>query len=163
MDQVALICRNREGHSSCATHPAHFPEPPLFPPIKSKGRLALIWGVVSTVLSGLGFIGFALFEQYNNSLAELRNDLKHFNETSSSFVQKDTFDKHREQFRQHFKEMQAADMVRARLEKELSIVEKERETLARELQLIRERLAFVEGQQTAGPSLQRASSAPKPH
>src|SRR6516165_5262271 len=50
---------------------------------QKKNRLSLFWKISGgTILSVSGFVAMLLFEQYNNSLAELRNDLKHFNETS---------------------------------------------------------------------------------
>ncbi len=40
-------------------------------PRRHKGWLALLWGVSGTVLSALGFIAYALFEQYNAGVSEL--------------------------------------------------------------------------------------------
>jgi septal ring factor EnvC (AmiA/AmiB activator) len=113
-----------------------------------------------TVLSALGFIALALFEQYNGMISELRGDLKHFNETSSEYVKRDSFQRLRDQTKEHFKELQDATATRAQLEHELIASEKAREEIAHELHQIRERLAFVEGQQ-APASIARASNSPK--
>jgi hypothetical protein len=93
-------------------------------------------------------------------ISELRSDLKHFNETSSEFVKRDSFQRLREQTKEHFKELQEATGTRAQLEHELLVSEKTREEIARELHQIRERLAFVEGQQAPAP-IARASNPPK--
>ncbi len=92
-----------------------------------------------------------LFEQYNGMLAELRNDLKHFNETSGEFVKKDVLQKTREHMRDCYKEMQACNVARTQIEQELRLSEKARTDMVAEMQRLRERLAFLEGRQTAVP------------
>ena len=108
----------------------------------------MIWGVGSTILSVLGFLAWGLFEQYNSSLAELRADLKHFNEASSTFVKKDSMTRFRDQAKAQYKEMQSVSLSNKQLEAELKASEKAREDVSRELIRIRERLAFVEGRQS---------------
>jgi hypothetical protein len=103
-----------------------------------------------TLLSGLGLIGLALFEQYNGMISELRNDLKHFNETSSQYVKKESVQRYREQMKECLKEAQASNMARAQLEQELRASERAREETAGELQRMRERMAFLEGRQATG-------------
>jgi hypothetical protein len=98
-------------------------------------------------------VAFGLFEQYNGMVIELRNDLKHFNETSSEYVKRDRFTKVIDTLKEQSKELQASSFARAQLEHELRANEKAREETARELQRVRERLAFVEGRQTASTSL----------
>jgi hypothetical protein len=165
MSQAALVCGNGAGASSCPTAPSYVaedgrlcqtPAPAQTVP-KGKGRAALLWGVGSTLLSLLGFVAWAMFEQYNNSLSELRSDLKHFNETSSSFVKRDTLQRFREKAQERFKELQSVSVLREHLEKELKTSERAREEMAHELQQLRERLAFVEGQHSMAPNLQRPS------
>jgi chromosome segregation ATPase len=112
----------------------------------------LLWGVGGTVLSALGFVALALFEQYNGMLSELRNDLKHFNETSSDYVKKETLHKMREQVVECYKELHASIAARTQAEQELRSSEKARTEMASELQRMRERLAFLEGRVTATPS-----------
>jgi hypothetical protein len=121
--------------------------------------MALLWGVGSTLLSVVGFIALALFEQYNSGLNELRNDLKHFNETSGGFVRREALQRFKDQVREHFKERQADSALRAHLEQELRASEKARDEMAHELQRLRERLAFVEGQQTVPSRTQKPSPA----
>lgn len=119
------------------------PSPPLMP--RGRKRRALLWGVGSTLLSAVGLIGLALFEQYNGMLSELRSDLKHFNETSSEYVKKDQFQRCWEHMKETSKEVNACNAARTLLEHELKASEKAREDLGRELQRVRERLAYLEG------------------
>ena len=125
----------------------------------------LLWGLGGTILSALGFVGLALFEQYNGVLSELRADLKHFNETSSDYVKKDSFQRFRDHFRDCIKEFHEAEVAKARLEQELKASEKARDELAQEVLQIRERLAYVEGRQTATPTANQQNSIKKlePH
>jgi hypothetical protein len=132
---------------------------PMAPPTTKKGR-GLLWGVGGTVLSVLGFVGMLLFEQYNGMLAELRNDLKHFNETSSEYVKKDVLLKLREHMKDCYKEMQACTLARTQLENELRGSEKARSDMAAEMQRMRERLAFLEGRQAATPTSVPTESGP---
>ena len=131
---------------------------------KAKKR-RLLWGLGGTILSGLGFVGLALFEQYNGVLSELRADLKHFNETSSEYVKKDSFQRFRDHIRDSMKELHGADVAKVRLEQELKLSEKAREELAQELHQMRERLAYLEGRQTATPTASQQNSIKKlePH
>jgi hypothetical protein len=131
---------------------------------KAKTR-RLLWGIGGTVLSALGFVGLALFEQYNGVLSELRADLKHFNETSSEYVKKDSLQRIREHFRDCMKELHESDAVKVRLEQELKASEKARDQLVLELHQMRERLAYMEGRQTATPAANQQSSDKKlePH
>jgi hypothetical protein len=122
-----------------------------------RGRGALLWGMGGTLLSAVGFIGLALFEQYNGMLTELRNDLKHFNETSVEFAKKDSLQRLRDQLKERFKEMDQSNVMRERLAAELRASERAREEMARELQRMRERLAYLEGRQAA-----TAVAAPAP-
>jgi hypothetical protein len=117
---------------------------------QKKNRLSLFWKISGgTILSVIGFVAMLLFEQYNNSLAELRNDLKHFNETSAEFVKKDSQRRFMERMRECFQEMEASKAARTDLERELRASEHSREELAHEVQHLRERLANVEGRQAA--------------
>jgi hypothetical protein len=161
MDQPVLGSRHGENAGHYTTQSTQTAEPTVTGAFHDtqpasatrKGRNAMLWGIASTVLSVVGFIGYALFEQYNASLAELRNDLKHFNETASGFVHKDDFQRFRDQTKEHVKELHTANVYRAQLEHELHTAEKAREEMAQELRQIRERIAFVEGQHAVLQSL----------
>jgi hypothetical protein len=129
---------------------------------KSTSRRALWWGISGTALSVVGFIAMLLFEQYNAGLAELRGDLKHFNEVSAEFVKRDHMRRLLERLREGFKDLQAAKAVSARLDRELQASENDRKELAHELQRLRERLASVEGRQAATPVIFPGNSPPAP-
>src|SRR5262249_19153478 len=115
--------------------PAHHAEIPAAP--ASRGRRMLFWGLGGTLLSVAGFVGLALFEQYNGMLAELRADLKRFNETSGDYAKKDQVSRIREQMRDLYKDYAAAQAARALLEQELKVSERSREEVAREVQRMR--------------------------
>jgi hypothetical protein len=115
----------------------------------SSTRRALWWGIAGTLLSGVGWIALMLFDQYNASLAELRNDLKHFHEARAELVKKESMRKLYEHVKDCFKELQASIADRTALEKQLKESDRSRRAVARELQRIRERLANVEGRQSA--------------
>jgi hypothetical protein len=125
---------------------------------KARTRRALICGIISTVLSAIGFIGLALFEQYNGMLSELRTDLKHFNETSSEYVKKDKLQKCWERLKECSKELTASAVARERLEQELKSNERTREDMAKEMQRLRERLAYLEGMKV-GTAINASSSS----
>jgi hypothetical protein len=129
---------------------------------KAKWR-RLLWGVGGTALSAIGFIGLALFEQYNGVLSEFRADLKHFNETSSEYVKKESFQRFREHFRESMKELHEGELTRMRLEQELKASEKAREELALELRQMREHLAFLDGRQSTTPKAPGAINKLEPH
>jgi hypothetical protein len=166
MDQSGLLRGNREGCSSSVTAPSsqfaggfpkHAVNPSAAPSPKKRGRGPLLWGMGGTLLSAFGFIGLALFEQYNGMLTELRYDLKHFNETSAEFVKKENLQRLRDQLKVRFKEIEESSAARKEIELELRASEKAREEMTRELQRMRERLAFLEGRQTVSPSMPPSS------
>jgi septal ring factor EnvC (AmiA/AmiB activator) len=101
------------------------------------------------LLSLAGLIGLGLFEQYNSMLSELRGDLKRFNETSAEYVKREQMQRCWEKLRQVDKELNAANTARVPLEQELKACERSRDELTKELQRLRERLAYLEGQQAA--------------
>jgi len=133
---------------------------PAGPAGRGKFR-AMLWGAGGTILSVVGFIALALFEQYNGMLGELRSDLKHFNETSGEFVKKENVQRYKDEMHECLKEIQASNAARSRLEEELRASEKSREQMARDLQRMSERLAYVEGRQSVGPAGNPTSTAEK--
>src|SRR5438128_87576 len=118
------LSRGTEIHLTSAASPTHPASP------KPRSNRPLLWGLGGTLLSGLGFVGLALFEQYNGMLSELRADLKHFNETSSEYVKKDSLQRIREHFRDCMKELHEIDAAKGRVEQELRASEKARDELA---------------------------------
>ncbi len=110
-----------------------------------RRKTAILWGIVSSFLSVSGLIGYALFEQYNNMLSELRTDLKHFNQTSSEYVHKEQMQHFREKMHELYKTISNANATHTILEQELKASERLREDQSREIQRLRERVAYVEG------------------
>jgi hypothetical protein len=133
--------------------------PPRHASSKSKTRATLFWGISGgTVLSVIGFIALALFEQYNDSLNELRGDLKHFNTSCADLVKKEDLRNRMNSVKTHIKELEAANVVNpvrdarlAHMEQQIKAFEDERKQLGQEIQRLRERLAAVEGRQAAAP------------
>jgi hypothetical protein len=130
-------------------------------PIRGRRRLALLLSIGGTILSALGFIAFSLFEQYNDGLAELRHDLKHFNETSADLVKREQLGRLREHLKECYQELHAASEGRLLMQKELQASETARKEIALELQRLRERLACVEGRQSAPPLILQIPSVSK--
>jgi hypothetical protein len=116
-------------------HPAHLAHP----------ASPLLWGAGSTILSAAGLVGLALFDQYNGLVGELRADLKHFNESSADLAHKDELRRLRDQLKELTRDVNAVSADRTRLEQELRASEQARADQAREVQRLRERLAYVEG------------------
>jgi hypothetical protein len=157
MDQNQMVAVNSETVTACTVHSTHIAGERLMHPLhhtarpflKGKRRAAMLWGMAGTIVSVVGFIGLALFEQYNSMLGELRTDLKHFNETTNEYAKRDSVQRLRDQLKDFMKEIQTSNSIRTRLEMELNTSEKLREEQARQIQQMRERLAFVEGRQAA--------------
>jgi chromosome segregation ATPase len=99
----------------------------------------------------VGFIALALFEQYSDSLSELRHDLKHFNESAGDLVKKDSLRRFRDHIRKWSRDLQDAKEGRILMKKELQVSETARKEMGQQLQMLRERLAGVEGRQAATP------------
>jgi hypothetical protein len=117
---------------------------------RGKSR-ALWWSLGGTILSAVGFVALAAFEQYNSSLSELRADLKHFNEISGELVKKDSMRKCIDHLIECKQELQAVRLSKENLAQELATVHKDREEMKHEIQYLRERLASLEGRQSATP------------
>jgi hypothetical protein len=130
-----------------ATSPHQAPRSLL--PRSSRRRQAILWGIGSTVLSGLGLIALCLFEQYNGMLSELRADLKHFNETVGEYAKKERVASLREAVRQCSNELATSKVEHEQLGQELRVSQTQRAVLEKELQQLRERMAYVEGMRAA--------------
>jgi hypothetical protein len=131
---------------------------------KKKGRLAFVWGISGTAFSALGFVVLTFYQQYNDSLNELRRDLNHFHEVSAELVKKESLRKCREKLMECLKELRDSAVMREQVERELRASEEQRKEMARDLQRVRERLASVEGRQSAlsilVPQLQHENAGP---
>ena len=119
--------------------------------LEPRRHSALFWGASGTILSVVGWVGLLVFEQYSGYLSEVHGDLKHFNELSADLVSKESLHRLVDRIAVYTKELQASNAARAALVRELQSSERSRRVQARELQQLRERLASVEGRQTAPP------------
>jgi hypothetical protein len=155
MSVHGLVVKQEETILAPTSHPAPIGQAHQATPFaclrNARRRRAILWGIVSTVLSAIGLVGLALFEQYNGMLSELRADLKHFNETSADYVKKDRMQHVRDEMKECFRELESSKLAREQLERELKASEKTREDVVKEMQLLRERLAYVEGLRAAAP------------
>jgi septal ring factor EnvC (AmiA/AmiB activator) len=111
-----------------------------------------MWGAGSTLLSAAGLLGLALFDQYNGLVSELRADLKHFNESSAELARKEELRRLRDQLKEVARDINVVSADRSRLEQELRASEQARADQAREVQRLRERLAYVEGLHAGRPT-----------
>jgi hypothetical protein len=172
MDAHGRICHSEDIGTAYAPQQPRFAEPTQEPPPahcphcgphsaapRKEKRFSLWWGISGgTILSAVGFVALALFEQYNDGLTELRNDLKHFNETSADLVKREDLRNRMTNIKAGVKELQAANLANVarearvgHMEQQLKADAEERKEMARELQRLRERLAGVEGRQAAAP------------
>jgi hypothetical protein len=155
MNQTAFACREPQivtapGGPTYTQPPHHGVQDNHATAPKGKNR-ALWWSLGGTILSAVGFICLAAFEQYNSVLSELRADLKHFNELSGELVKKESLRKCIDNLIECKQELQAVRLSKENLTRELAALHKDREDMAHEVQHLRERLASVEGRQSATP------------
>lgn len=122
-------------------------------PKKNRG-VSWFWGISGGgILGAVGFVALTLYQQYNDSVVELHRDLKHFNMTCAELVKKDEFANRTRAFWNRMEKLEKAVSDKSErvllLEHVLKESEEDRKQLNREVQLLRERLAMVEGKQTA--------------
>jgi hypothetical protein len=159
MDQNSFVIRNVESVAPHRSRPSQHALDPLAEQSqimnptaahpRKKSRLAFIWGVSGTGLSALGFIVLTLYQQYNDSLNELRRDLNHFHEISGELVKKEGLRKCRDKLIDCLKEVRESTALREQIERDLRASEEQRKEMTHELQHVRERLASIEGRQSA--------------
>lgn len=135
-----------------ARHDTHFDQatPGARP---RQGRLSWFWSISGgSILSVMGFVALTLYQQYNDSLTELRNDLKRFNITCGDLVKKEEMHNRMTHLYTKMKELgdnhtdgKSHLML---VEHQLKVSEEERRELSHEVQRLRERLAAVEGRQS---------------
>jgi len=151
METAEMVCRNVGMVAACPAASLNAHHAPALHGLHGKGKWAIVWGVLGTVLSTLGFVAWALFEQYNSNLNELQRDLKHFHEASGDLVKKESLQRCYNKLAESTKELQASTASREQLMRELEIAQKNQREMERDVQQLRERLAAVEGRQSAAP------------
>jgi hypothetical protein len=114
----------------------------------------ILWGLSGgTAISIVGFVALTLYQQYNDGLTELRNDLKHFNETCGDTVKREELHNRMNHLHTILKDLYTTGAERHTrfevLEQQFKASEEDRKELSREVQHLRERLAAAEARQTA--------------
>jgi hypothetical protein len=146
-------------------------------PHKHTKGATLLWGISGgTVLSVAGFVALTMYQQYTDSFNELRNDLKHLNQTTSEHAKREEVSNRMSKLwtamKDTNKEVQSARESFAAqgnrldlLEQQLKSSQEDRRELLHEVQRLRERLARFEGRQIPAatpPGRQDAKNADNP-
>jgi hypothetical protein len=129
-------------------------------PTKVEERISLFWRVFGGTLLSIGaLVVVTVYQQFSNSLFELRNDMIHLNEARADLVKKDDFNTRMTSVWNSMKDLQTATnavtSLRERtmlLEQQLKEAENERKELTREVQKLRDRVAATEGQLKSKPT-----------
>jgi hypothetical protein len=120
---------------------------------KADERISLFWRIFGgTLLSLAGLVGITVYQQFNSGLNELHSELSRINEGRADLVKKDEFAARNTSIWNGIKDLQTATnslaAVReheALLEQRMKAAEDERKEMTKEIQLLRERLATLEG------------------
>ena len=125
------------------------------PPSKSEERISLFWRVFGgTLLSITALIGITIYQQFNNGINDLRNQIAKTNESHGDFVKKDEFNTRLSTVWSHVSEPKDGATVTTLRDKitvqeqQMKSAEDDRKDMQRELQALRERIAKLEGQQS---------------
>lgn len=126
-------------------------------PTKAEERMSVFWRVFGgTLLSIAALVAVTLYQQFNNGLNDLRNDLSRLNEGRGDFIKKDEFNSRMGAAWGGIKEAKDASTTVATLkehslllEQQVKSGEEERKDLMREVRRLTERLAALEGRQSA--------------
>jgi hypothetical protein len=135
------------------------------PPAKGEERLPLFWRVFGgTLLSIAALVVVTLYQQFSSGLNDLRGDVVRLNEARGDLVKKDEFNSRMTTVWNGLNDAKAAGAgvagvreKQALQDQQLKQGEDERKELLREMQLLRERIANLEGRQerpktTMGPA-----------
>jgi hypothetical protein len=135
-------------------------------PVKGDERLSLFWRVFGgTLLSIAALVVVTLYQQLSGSINELRADVVRLNEGRGDLVKKDEFNSRLTPVWNGLSEAKGAGAgvagVREKVllqEQQLQQMQAEQKELLRELQLLRERVAKLEGRE--GSAKPAAAMAP---
>jgi hypothetical protein len=127
---------------------------------KGEDRISLFWRIFGgTLLSIAALVVVTVYQQFSNSLFEVRNDMIRLNESRADLIKKDEFNTRMTSVWSSMKDLQATTTAvtgmrerSALLEQQLKTAEDERKEMGRQLQQLRERLAVVEGRVKAKSS-----------
>jgi hypothetical protein len=127
---------------------------------KGEERISLFWRIFGgTLLSIAALVVVTVYQQFSNSVVELRNDMIRLNESRADLLKKDEFNNRMTSVWNSIKDLQTANTAvtgmrerSALLEQQLKAAEDERKELTKQLQQLRERLAAVEGRVKVKPA-----------
>jgi hypothetical protein len=136
--------------------------------LKPEDRVSMFWRVFGgTLLSITALVGITLYQQFSNSISELRTSLSRLTESRADFVKVEDCNTRFTAVWNNMKELQAANAAvlalkerSALLEQQVKASEEERKELTRELQQLRERQAALEGRQASAATPPPAAAAP---
>ncbi|HKI33894.1 MAG TPA: hypothetical protein VKA46_18720 [Gemmataceae bacterium] len=128
---------------------------------RGEERISLFWRVFGgTLLSIAALVVVTLYQQFSSSLNDLRGDVVRLNEARSDLVKKDEFNSRMSTMWNGLNDAKAAGAGLAGVrdkqtlhDQQLKQNEDDRKDLLREVQLLRERVAKLEGRE----------ERPKPH
>jgi hypothetical protein len=134
-------------------------------PVRSEDRISLFWRVFGgTLLSIAALVVITVYQQFTNSLSELRSNLNHLNESRGDLVRADDVNNRLTSVWNSVKELQSANAAVAALKERTVLLEQqvrggleERKTLTQEVQLLRERVAVLEGRQGVATGVPRTA------
>src|SRR5258708_21882384 len=123
---------------------------------KGEERISVFWRVFGgTLLSIAALVGITLYQQFANSLNELRSNVNNLHESRGDLVKTEDFNSRSNALWGAIKEIQATSASVSALKERSGLMEQllkesaeERKSLCRELQQVRERLAVVEARQS---------------
>jgi hypothetical protein len=126
------------------------------PPAKGEDRIPLFWRIFGgTLLSIAALVIVTLYQQFTSSVNELRNDIVRLHDAEASDVKKDEFNSRLSTLWNGLSDAKAAGTGVASLREKQSLHDQQikqsdddRKDLLRELQMLRERVARLEAQQT---------------
>jgi septal ring factor EnvC (AmiA/AmiB activator) len=138
-------------------------------PPKGEEKISVFWRVFGgTLLSIAALVCMTIYQQFSASLNDLRASISHLNEFHAEVVKKDELNNRTTAIWASLKDLGNDVPVlkthTAVLERQLRAVEQERKELVAQVQLLRERLAALEGHHTGlsaakTPSLDRNDTA----
>jgi hypothetical protein len=122
-------------------------------PAKGEDRLSIFWRVFGgTLLSIAALVAITLYQQFTSALAEIRANVDRLHEGRADLVKTEDFNSRVTTLWTSIKELQtgitafAAFKERsALLEQQMKTIQEEHKELVRELQLLRDRQAVLEG------------------
>ena len=140
--------------------------------LKPEDRVSVFWRVFGGTLLSIGaLVCITLFQQFSNSLSEVRTNVDRLAESRADFIKLDDCNTRFAALWNNIKELQTANAAvlalkerSTLLEEQIKSSENERKELSRELQRLRKRQAALEGRQapTATAALPAAPQTQRP-